>query len=136
MVNKDNNHVEKNSEISKIQISENNIIRNNVEDKKFDEAVLKDEKQDKQQDEKLKPNENNNRKFTEIKTEDVGHFNGTINDKKMGNDAVQEDAIQTRTKENLNNQSQTNNHIKTKVTVKRETTDFENIKTVNKSETP
>lgn len=132
MVNKDNNHVEKNSEISKIQISENNIIRNNVEDKKFDEAVLKDEKQDKQQDEKLKPNENNNRKFTEIKTEDVGHFNGTINDKKMGNDAVQEDAIQTRTKENLNNQSQTNNHIKTKVTVKRETTDFENIKTVNK----
>lgn len=44
MVNKDNNHVEKNSEISKIQISENNIIRNNVEDKKFDEAVLKDEK--------------------------------------------------------------------------------------------
>ncbi|MEJ7393290.1 hypothetical protein [Staphylococcus saprophyticus] len=82
MVNKDNNHVEKNSEISKIQISENNIIRNNVEDKKFDEAVLKDEKQDKQQDEKLKPNENNNRKFTEIKTEDVGHFNGTINDKK------------------------------------------------------
>lgn len=136
MVNKDNNHVEKNSEISKIQISENNIIRNNVEDKKFDEAVLKDEKQDKQQDEKLKPNENNNRKFTEIKTEDVGHFNGTINDKKMGNDAVQEDAIQTRTKENLNNQSQTNNHIKTKVTVKRATTDFENIKTVNKSETP
>ncbi|MBN6091503.1 cell surface protein [Staphylococcus saprophyticus] len=54
----------------------------------------------------------------------------------MGNDAVQEDAIQTRTKENLNNQSQTNNHIKTKVTVKRATTDFENIKTVNKSETP
>lgn len=54
----------------------------------------------------------------------------------MENDAIQEDAIQTRTKENLNNQSQTNNHIKTKVTVKRATTDFENIKTVNKSETP
>lgn len=42
----------------------------------------------------------------------------------MENDAIQEDAIQTRTKENLNNQSQTNNHIKTKVTVKRATTDF------------